>query len=323
MELQRFFGSKLYGVRRIINQIGDLMPERSAIQFRGVSVYDDSETSATVVEIADITAAQHGNLPGGPLHANASALASGFMSSADKVKLDAATSANTASAIMRRDAGGSCSLEELKAEAIESAGATLTFSTKGTTISQMLEATTELRTSGLCSANTFETLADATLVRFVKTCPSADPAHWKEAGTSKWTNLLASAAAKLIVRLDLPNGAILTAVSVRIDPPAHESPPAVFPTVNVYRFSEFSSSGSLIATFTDPGSGYSLPDTTYDAAHTITCPIGFGGEVIDNSASRYYIELVPESSTNSLTGTEFLWARTSYTLPAGTNIGEV
>ena len=49
---------------------------------------------------------EHGTLGGGALHANATISQSGFLSAADKQKLDAANAANVASAIVRRDASG-------------------------------------------------------------------------------------------------------------------------------------------------------------------------------------------------------------------------
>lgn len=54
----------------------------------------------------DIDDTQHGSRGGGSLHANATGSVAGFMSAADKTTFDAATSAATASTLMKRDASG-------------------------------------------------------------------------------------------------------------------------------------------------------------------------------------------------------------------------
>lgn len=54
----------------------------------------------------------HGNQAGGLLHAAATSGAAGFMSSADKVKLDAATSASTPNTLVLRDGTGSFDIDD-------------------------------------------------------------------------------------------------------------------------------------------------------------------------------------------------------------------
>jgi hypothetical protein len=48
----------------------------------------------------------HGSLPGGTLHTNVTSLSAGFMTSADKIKLDAATNASTPSTLVMRNGTG-------------------------------------------------------------------------------------------------------------------------------------------------------------------------------------------------------------------------
>lgn len=321
MDLSTFFAAKLYGVRRILNTIGDTLPERTAIRFKGLSVSDDDDEKTTVVELGSIDALQHGNLPGGALHANASGSVSGFMSAADKTRFDAATSAATSNTIAARDGTGSAAFVQVTANTVESATTDLVLSANGATVATLHDDPPKMTVSGVAAASAFELTAPVNVVRFVRLTPSADPVHWKEDGASRWSNLLATSAAKLIVRLDVPNGAIITRASVRIDPPAHGLAPATLPTLALYRWSEFSSSGSLVATASDPGTGYTLPDTTYDDAHTFSMVVGFGGEVVDNSAARYFLELTPEYGANAFAGTLYLWARIEYTMPAGAVIG--
>jgi pectin methylesterase-like acyl-CoA thioesterase len=55
----------------------------------------------------------HGNQPGGALHASATPVASGFMSSADKTRLDAATDQSTSNTLASRDAGGNSSFVQI------------------------------------------------------------------------------------------------------------------------------------------------------------------------------------------------------------------
>jgi len=321
MDISRFFAAKLYGIRKVLNSIGDTLPERASIRFIGFAVSDDDSGKTTNVELSALTPLQHGNLPGGALHSNASGVSSGFMSAADKTKLDAATSVNTATTLVLRDAGGGAAFTQVTADTLESASAVLALSANGTTVATLLDDPPTMTVVGTSKAKSFVLTEAVNVVRFVRLTPSADPAHWSEDGAARWSNLLASSAAKLIVRLDVPNGAIITRASVRIDPPAHGIAPAVLPVLSLYRWSEFSSSGTLVATASDPGTGYTSPDTTYDAAHTFHMAVGFGGEIVDNSAARYFLELIPENGANSFAATLFLWARIEYTVPVGTVLG--
>jgi hypothetical protein len=61
---------------------------------------------------------RHGNQTGGSLHLGATSGAAGFMSSADKTKLDAATDADTASTLVLRDSVGDFAANEITADLI-------------------------------------------------------------------------------------------------------------------------------------------------------------------------------------------------------------
>lgn len=111
-DLVTFFGGSFSIVGRLLtagNGLtggGDLSADRT---FNVVAHADGSiVVSADAVQVGVLaTDAQHGNRGGGTIHAVAVAgVSHGFMSSSDKTKLDAATPANTVSALMLRDAAG-------------------------------------------------------------------------------------------------------------------------------------------------------------------------------------------------------------------------
>jgi len=69
-----------------------------------------SPTHHTMAQIAGtVSDSQHGSRGGGSLHATATSGSAGFMSAADKAKLDAATSSATPSTLVTRDANGNFS----------------------------------------------------------------------------------------------------------------------------------------------------------------------------------------------------------------------
>ena len=70
----------LFGIRVVIDQLGNKLPERAKLKIVGASAYDDPSTSSTVLDFSTISASQHGNLAGGALHALATESANGFMS---------------------------------------------------------------------------------------------------------------------------------------------------------------------------------------------------------------------------------------------------
>lgn len=78
----------LFGLRVVIDQLGNRLPERAKLKIIGASAYDDPATSSTVLDFSTISPSQHGNLAGGALHAIATQSANGFMSAADKVIVD-------------------------------------------------------------------------------------------------------------------------------------------------------------------------------------------------------------------------------------------
>lgn len=52
--IQRFFKATLYGIRDVLDSIGDELPRRTKIQFIGVPVTDDPGTGATVVDMSSL-----------------------------------------------------------------------------------------------------------------------------------------------------------------------------------------------------------------------------------------------------------------------------
>ncbi len=80
-----------------------------------------------------ITAAQHGNQTSGALHAVATGATAGFLSAADKTKLDDATSSATASTLVLRGGGGGASFGGTVVAAAITASGTITGATVNTT----------------------------------------------------------------------------------------------------------------------------------------------------------------------------------------------
>lgn len=97
--------------------------------------HGDRSTTATTMHAFNqisgtITNAQHGNRGGGALHDAATGATAGFMPSADKTKLDAATVSATASTLALRDGGGGTSFAgTLNVAIISGTGAWSTSST--------------------------------------------------------------------------------------------------------------------------------------------------------------------------------------------------
>ncbi|MRG98199.1 hypothetical protein [Polyangium spumosum] len=266
------------------------------------------------IQVGTIADANHGNLSGGALHETATGATAGFLSAADKTKLDAATSVLTPSTIVMRDSSGGAVFESLGANFIEASTPPMILSALGVTVAELYDDPAELRVHGYVTAPSYRLSADVSVTRYLSNTPYCPVTAWEGQTNSTWINLAATASAKLIIPLTLPNGCRLDTVEVKIDPPAHGgSPPANYPVVNVYRWSEFSAAGTLIATATDPGGG------SYDSPHVIT--VSSINEAVDTSASRYYIELTPEYGTDALAGTIYLWGRVTYTRLAGSQIG--
>lgn len=71
------------------------------------------------IQVGVINASQHGNQTNGSLHAIATGSVAGFMSAADKTKLDAATASATANTLALRNGSGSCAFGPLSATTID------------------------------------------------------------------------------------------------------------------------------------------------------------------------------------------------------------
>ncbi|MDI3282103.1 hypothetical protein [Polyangium sp. 15x6] len=266
------------------------------------------------IQVGVIGDANHGNLSGGSLHSAATGATAGFMAAADKGKLDNATSLPTPSTIVIRDVAGGAAFENLSANFIESGTPPLILSALGVTVLELYDDPAEARFYGFTTAPSYRLSADVTVTRYLANTPHCPVTAWEGQIDSTWVNLSATNSAKLVIPLNLPNGCRLDSVVVKIDPPAHGgSPPANFPVLEVYRWGEFSSAGSLIAIASDPGGG------SYDTAHTISA--SSINEVVDTTAYRYFVRLSPEYGANALAGTIYLWGRVTYTRLAGSQIG--
>ncbi|WP_437591483.1 hypothetical protein [Sorangium sp. So ce1000] len=113
--------------------------------------------------------------------------------------------------------------------------------------------------------------------------------------------------------LDVPHGATLTSVTIRVQPNTHGSLPATMPQIRVLRTSSNEITGQIVGSVTADSSG---SVGAYNAAHSIT--ISGLSEVIDRSQYNYYVKLEGEASTNSMTGLQAgtpKWTTTMTELP--------
>jgi hypothetical protein len=139
--------------------------------------------AATTVALSDHVHA-HGNQTSGTLHAAATGSVNGFMSAADKTKLDASTSSNTPSTLVQRDSSGNFSAGTISA-ALNGNATTATSATTATNFSGSL--------SGDVSGT-----QGATVVNTVGTSTAAN-IHTAELAANAATNL---STASTIVKRD-------------------------------------------------------------------------------------------------------------------------
>lgn len=106
-----------------------------------------------------------------------------------------------------------------------------------------------------------------------------------------------------------PHGSTLTAVSVSILPDSHGSLPQNMPNLKVYKVNPVTGANTQIgSTQVDPSG--STP--VYDVAHLIT--VSGLSEVIDRATYAYYVDLTAESGTNSDSNTQYLGAKSTFTV---------
>lgn len=254
------------------------------------------------IQVGTISASQHGNQTNASLHAVATTLANGFMSSTDKTKLDNATDAATASRLAIRDASGNCSFAAITAT---TGNITTVASTTGniTTVN-----------STTVNSGSFALTSLVTDVRVMNTTPSANPAWWEATTAGQWTNL--SLGTSLVIPLQVPNGATLTEVEVRITgAAAHAGLPGTMPSIIVRRFDTSSGLGFTLGSATDSSGTVGA----FQSSHSIT--VSGLSHTIDRTINRYYVQLIAENGANALVGATFEWVKVTWTRAASSIIG--
>lgn len=95
----------------------------------GANIDGSIQVNANDIQVGVLaTDAQHGTRGGGAIHAAATGAVAGFMSAADKTKLDAATSAATGATLALRDASGGAAFDDLTAVSLDVASSAMTVS---------------------------------------------------------------------------------------------------------------------------------------------------------------------------------------------------
>lgn len=184
----------------------------------------------------------------------------------------------------------------------------------GVTIDATLAALID--TTGITAV--FRRPALVTETRVDGTVPHAAATNWAfvaSMGALVFTNLLTGGFFHRVI--DVPNGATITGVRVRIHPAgAHADLPDDLPT--------------LIFAVRDYATGTVTPiasqvDTSADVtAYQLSHEIAIAGltTVVDASLNEYLIAIIAEDGTFSLVGTQFIGSKHTRTLPADGTIGD-
>lgn len=304
-----------------------------------VAVADSSITvNADSIQVGTISAAQHGTQTSGTLHAAATTAVAGFMSAADKTKLDNAVSTATASRLAIRDGSGNCSFATVTATtgaittlnsttanvtgtstlgtlSVTGTGTIATLSSTSGTVTTLGSTTGNITTVNSTTVNAANFLFSSSVseTRVLGFTPIAD-GGWSFTGNI-WLNT--NPAFNWYARIQLPHGVTLNSLSVRIDPAGgHVGLPAIMPQLTFKARSA--------ATFAAAISDIVAVDTSanvaaYQANHLIT--MSSINHVVDASANQYIIVFDSEGGANSLSGLEMLGITATWTKPVGFSIG--
>jgi len=149
------------------------------------------------------------------------------------------------------------------------------------------------RVSDLTNTGSY-TVSSRSVTRIVNSTPFDSSGFWTEIGGGVWQS--AALGANIKFPLDIPHGAVLNTVVVRVDPATGHTSAwptgATQPLVNIKRYDSGSNLTLTLASQSDTVTG-----TAYDAAHSIT--VSSIAHTADRSTQRYFVEFIPESGANS------------------------
>ena len=319
--------TKLLGYRQILLG-GAVLPQRSNLNFvAGAKVEDNPTTGATDVTIDQTT-----------IFTDATHLATPYKI----VKRSIAGSANF---------GGTCHFDEIEATGAFAAGAAAingALSVGGavdvagnTTLEGTLDCYgkftcgDDITSSGAISCNAemrcgeilcggqvqgtnYTLLGALTETRVQQGTPVSLDGDWDLLPDMVWKNM--STNTLLHVPLDLPNGAVLTSVSVYIHPASGHSglPTALnLPTITVKRRLIGSQTPiEMPAAVSDPSTSLAA----YEVVHAISVPNI--NHTVNTESYRYYVEVRSEGGLTYVQQCQYLSTVVTYTRPAGSTIGQ-
>lgn len=274
-----------------------------------IAAADSSITvNADSIQVGTISASQHGNQTNASLHAAATTSANGFMSSTDKTKLDAATASATASTLALRDSFGNINFAGVICTTITA------ITSIGTTTGNITTINSSTVNSSTVNSQSFNISSLVTDVRVMNTTPNAGPTHWECTTAGQWVNL--SIGTNLFIPIQVPNGATLTTVEVRLTGAgSHAGLPGTMPLVTVRRFDTSSGLGFTLGSASDPSGSVG----TFQGSHSIT--VSGMSHTIDRTVNRYYVQLTAENGANALVGATYEWVKVTWNRPATSVIG--
>jgi len=125
---------------------------------------------------------------------------------------------------------------------------------------------------------------------------------------NSWTAATASASCFVVVPLDVPDGATITAYSVYIDPAGgHGALPAAMPQILLSSTAVATNSNSVHKTTIDSSANVAA----YEPFHAISDTISL---VVDRAARRYFIVLQSEGGANALAGLVYIGGTVTFTV---------
>jgi hypothetical protein len=319
---------RLFGIRVIVSHIGDKLPERAKIRVEGLIAYDDPSTASTVISLPEITVAQHGSLAGGALHALATTMVAGFMSAADKAKLDGldalgyVTAVSVTAPITKSGAALSPTIGISAATTSAAGSMSAADKTKIDAANQIATPTTIAMydASGYVNGNAFK----------LKTAVSVNrsaPLHWRGAivsGAESWVptstgtakQAVIASEAECYIQLDLPDKSVLTNVNFNSQGAGANPDPEYLPTYSVIRRHVETHAETVVGTNVDGSAATAQP---YRDSHwtEVTC----SNHTVDRVNYTYYAKLTPEYGSDSAIGLQLDSILLGLTFPVGYAVG--
>lgn len=390
--IQRFFKSTLYGIRDVLDSLGDELPRRTKIQFLGVPVTDDPDTGTTVVDMTSLPIGEgitsvtgsspilvNNTDPSNPIVsiAASSNVTPGSMSSADKIKmdtlfaiaatgpitftdvfgtkfigiseagiatrgtmsiddkakLDAATDANTASALVKRSAAGLISVTTLSASTavettstytalVSNPNANLTLTCDGFGVVELDgSGTGELLTPMPIRGHSFKFDAQKNLSRSIplnwSACKVSTVDSWDIDDNSNIVCAVADAFGNLVIECNFVHGSHITGITIRNRGPAGGALPANPPTFSLYRKLLSTGVNSLVGTV-----NATLDGTYRGTSRDTLIDLSAGsGHIVGAELYRYFIVITPEFGADAIAGHIVYNAKVDYFLPSTFAIG--